>query len=125
MSLTLPAAAAFGCRRTGVTGGSLQLSGDVLVGPRGGAGAVPGSSVWIGLWVGGIGECAVDPVAVVRSRGPVRGGADERVCELHAPSDGEQPGMRTLWLASRPDRPDGHSNRARSRSVRLIAITLL
>jgi hypothetical protein len=78
----------------GAAGGSLQLSGDVLVGPGGGAGAVPGPSVRVGFDVGGVGERAVDPVAVVRSRGPVRGGADERVCELHALSDDEQLGIQ-------------------------------
>jgi hypothetical protein len=78
----------------GAASGSLKLSGDVLVGPSCGAGAVPGSSVRVGFDIGGIGERAVDTVAVVRGPRPVRGGADERVCELHALSDDEQPGVQ-------------------------------
>ena len=56
-------------------------------------GAVPGAPIRVGLGVGGFGEGAVDAVAVVGRGRAVGGGADERVRELDARTDGEQAGV--------------------------------
>ena len=110
------------------TGRPFEFERHLLVGPGGGAGAVPRSPVRVGLGVGGIGERAMDAVAVLRRRRAVGGGSDERVRELDALTDREQSGVhrgvdgrmsisRVLAAAwSRTGSPSGSAVAARTRS---------
>ena len=90
-------------------GRAFELGGDLLIGPRGGAGPVPGPPVRVGLGDGGIGQGTMHAVPVVRGCRAVGGGPDERVRELHAPAQLEQPAV--LGRARRrevdPERPCG------------------
>ena len=90
-------------------GRAFELGGDLLVGPRGGAGAVPGPPVRVGLGDGGIGQGTMHAVPVVRGCRAIGGGPDERVRELDAPAQLEQPAV--LCRARRrdvdPERPRG------------------
>ena len=77
----------------GTAGRAFEVDGDLLIGPRGGAGTVPRPSVRVGLGVGGIGEGTMHPVAIMGSRRAVGGRPDEWVSELRSPTDGQQPGV--------------------------------
>ncbi len=72
---------------------TLELRGHLLAGSRRGAGAVPGAPIGVRLGVGGLGEGAMHAVAVVVGRRAVGGGPDERMGELDARPDLEQPGF--------------------------------
>ena len=74
-------------------GRALELGGDLLVGSRRRSGAVPGAPVRVRLGVGGVGEGAMDAVAILGGSRAVGGGSDEWMRELDAPTDREQPGV--------------------------------
>jgi len=74
-------------------GRAFELGGDLLVGPRGGAGAVPGPPVRVGLGNGGIGQRTMHAVPVIRGGRAIDGGPDERVRELHPSAQLEQPAV--------------------------------
>jgi hypothetical protein len=74
-------------------GRSLELGGDLFVGPRRGSGAVPGAPIRVRAWVGGFGEGTMNAMAVVGSGSSVGCGPDEWVCELHPPADLQEPGV--------------------------------
>jgi hypothetical protein len=80
--------------RLGPAGRPLQLGRNRLVGPRCSACAVPGPPIRVLGGVGGLGEGAMDPVAVVDRGRMVGGRADEWMGELHAPVHLEEPGLR-------------------------------
>jgi len=77
--------------RLGPAGGSLQLGGDVLIGPSCCLGPVPGPAIGIGARIGGLGDGLVGAAAVAGRRCLVDGGADQRVAEGDLGADGEQP----------------------------------
>src|SRR5262245_16247339 len=74
-------------------GRAFELGCDVLGGGRCRLGAVPGSSVRVEFWVGGIGERAVCLPAFFGCRRAVHGGADERVEKGTTLANFEQPGL--------------------------------
>ena len=90
-------------------GRAFELGGDLLVGPRGGAGAVPGPPVRVGLGDGGIGQGTMHAVPVVRGCRAIGGGPDQRVRELDAPAQLEQPAVlrRARGRDVDPERPRG------------------
>ena len=90
-------------------GRAFELGGNLLVRPRGGAGAVPGPPVRVGLGGGGLGQGTVHAVPVVRGGRAIGGGPDQRVRELDPPAQLQQPAV--LRRARRrdvdPERPRG------------------
>ena len=90
-------------------GRAFELGGDLLIGPRGSAGAVPGPPVRVGLGDGGLGQRAVHAVPVVGGCRAIGGGPDERVRELDAPAQFEQPAVlcRARGRDVDPQRPRG------------------
>jgi hypothetical protein len=72
---------------------AFELGGDLLVASQGRACAVPGPPVRVGLGGGGIGQGAMHAVPVFRGGRAVGGGPDQRVRELDAPAQLEQPAV--------------------------------
>ena len=99
--------------RTG--GRAFELGGDLLVGPQGGAGAVPGPPVRVGFGGGGIGQRAMHAAPVVGGGRAVGGGPDQRVRELDPPAQLEQPAVlcRTRRREVDPEHPRGPVEQAR------------
>jgi len=88
---------------------AFQLSGDLLIGPQGGPGPVPGLPVRVGPGHGGLGQRPVYAAPVFRGGRAVGGGPDQRVRELDSPAELEQPAV--LCRARRrqvdPEHPRG------------------
>ena len=106
----------------GPAGRTLQLGGDVLVGPGRGLGPVPGPAVGIDLQIGDLGQRTVHGLPVPQRRGPVGRRPHQRVPEPHVGAELDQAGLRSrAWPprrgcravprparppeAGRPDRP--------------------
>jgi len=91
------------------TGRVFELGGDLLVGPPGGAGAVPGPPVRVGPGHGGLGQGPVHAEQVIRGGGAIGGGPDQRVRELDPPAHLEQPDVLGRGRRGQvdPERPRG------------------
>jgi hypothetical protein len=69
---------------------ALELDGDVLVGPRGGVGAVPGAAIGIDVGVGRLGQRSVRAAAIRRRRRPIDRRAHQRMSKAHARTELDQ-----------------------------------
>ena len=92
-------------------GRALQLGRDVLVEPARRLGAVPRAAIGIDVGVGGLGERAVDALAVLR-RGPRRRPPNARAGGGSAPGRRARPGPRRS--PAPPRRPRSRARRPRS-----------
>ena len=105
--------------RLRAAGRALQLLGNGRVGPRRGLGTVPGPAVRIDLWVGDLCKGAVGVVPLLKRRGLVRRGADQRVAKPHARVDLDQSGLdggrRGLGPDGEPLRRSPHQRRVADR----------
>jgi hypothetical protein len=71
-------------------GRALQLGGDVLVEPGRRVRKVPGAAIRIDIGIGGLRECTVDVLALLRCRPAVHRRAHERVSEPHLRAEIDQ-----------------------------------
>ena len=84
-------------------GRALELQGDLLVGPGGGRGQMPRTTVRVGLPIGRLRQRQVDRAAILHRRRPIHRRAHQRMPERHPLADRQQP-VRLRGLRGR--RPD-------------------
>ena len=96
-------------------GRALELLGDVLVGPRGGLGPVPGAAIGIDLRISDIRQCAVHRMPFLGRRRPVGRRAHQRMTKPYAGAELEQAGLgcrgRSLSRDSEPLGCSPHQHR--------------
>ena len=97
-----------GCRcdaasTLGPLGRSFEFVGHGLVGSVRRMGAMPGSAVGIGVWIGRLGERAMHLLALGRARETIGGRAHERMVEAHPRAELDQPGRLGRRCCARSD----------------------
>jgi hypothetical protein len=78
--------------RLGATGRFNEFKRNFFIRGGGAFGSMPGATVWLGIVVGGLCECAVYSPPCLGRRSLVHGGPHKRVEKLNPPIDFQQPG---------------------------------